>query len=248
MNWVLRHGATFLIFGGGMLATLAAFVVDRRARGEREKRRIARWPMVILFGTIISGVGALWAGFGQDQLLDYLSGGDSYGFFMPGLATSKSIQFVFVAHGEAPLYDVIADASDVTKYRTLWVEKGLPPEALEPKSTWTDSSGKITTDQLLEIQREISTNISLGNIAPGTIRPAWEAPIPQMDDQRYAFSIWARNGLITEQLLMHRTASGMAWAWHVERTSAQVKNGKQSHETLVEYAQPGFPAEKIIWN
>jgi hypothetical protein len=31
---------------------------------------------------------------------------------------------------------------------------------------------------------------------------------------------------------------------HVERTSAQVKNGKQSHETLVEYAEPGFPAEK----
>jgi hypothetical protein len=202
---------------------------------------------MILFGTLVSGVGALWAGYGQDKILDYLSGGDSYGYFMPGLATSKSVQMVFVAYGDAPLYDVVGDASDVTKYKKLWLEKGLPPEALDPKSGWSDSTGKITPDQFMEIHRAISTNFQLGNIPPGTLRTAWEIPLPEVEDQRYAFSIWARNGLVTEQLLMHRTPSGFISAWHVERTSPQVKNGTQPSEKLEEYAQPGFPREQLVW-
>jgi len=164
---------------------------------------------------------------------------------MPEPITSKSIQFVFVERGDTPLYDVLADATDVTKWNKLWLAKGWPAGALDPKSGWSDSSGLIKADDIWELHRSTTTSMNIGNIGPGAVRFVWEAPVPESDDQRYGFSIWARNGLVTEQLLMHRTSSGWVSAWRVER--AHVENGKQRTRKLDEYITPGFPAERIVW-
>jgi hypothetical protein len=248
INWILRHGATVLIFLGGGIAAFAAFVSERRASGQREQRRKGFWPMLILAGAIVGGVGALWGGYQQDRLFDYLSGGDSYGFLMPGPVTSKSIQFSLVERGDSPLYDVSIDMSDVTKWRKSWLDKGWPPQALDPNSNWSDTTGAIPIDQIMDLKRATSTSVFIGNVAPNTVRFAVEVPVPDSDDQRYGFSIWARNGLIHQQILMHRISSGWVAAWKVERTSPQVKDGKQWTEKLEEYTMPGFPSELVKWN
>jgi hypothetical protein len=242
IDWLLRHGPTVLIFAGGAYTAFAAFKAERLASGEREKRRVGPWPRRILFGAIVAGVGALWAGLQQDRLFDYLSGGDSYGLFTPIPVTTKSLQFVFMQQGNAPLYDVLADAVDVTKRRKLSSERGLSSEDLRSKTRLT----VVETEQLWELNRETTTTLNIGNVGPGAVRVAWESPVPESDDQRYDFAIWARNGLINEVLLMHRNSFGWTWAWRVERTSPGMNKGKS--QKLDEQVMPNFPPEKLIWN
>jgi hypothetical protein len=94
MDWFLRHGATALIFGGGICAAYSAFKAERLASAEREKRRVGPWPRRILLRAVIAGIGALWAGLQQDRLVDYLSGGESYRLFAPIPVTTKSPDFL----------------------------------------------------------------------------------------------------------------------------------------------------------
>lgn len=242
MDWLTRHGATILIFGGGGFSAVASFIVWWQASGEREKRRVGYWPVMILLGAVISGSGALWAGLGQDRLFDYLSGGDSYGWLQPLTISNRSFQFLFVQHGGVPLYDVTVDAIDLTKWRKLSNQSGFSsnlPQSGKPLSV-------AEADQLWELSRETRTSLNVGNIGPDGNRLVWEVPVPELDDQRYLFNIWARNGLVTETLLMHRGSSGWVWAWRVERTSPQVNKGKP--RKLDEQIAPGFPTEKLIWD
>lgn len=196
---------------------------------------------MIFIGAVIAGIGSLWAGYGQDRVIDYLSGGDSYGFFVPLPVTSKSLQFTFNQHGDTPLYDVLADAIDVTKWKKLTSESGLFPQG--PKSEGVLRGAQL--DKFWEIYRQTRTTLNIGNVGPGAARVAWEAPIPDSDDQRYEFAIWARNGLVTEKLLMHRSSSGWVWAWRLERTLPQVNGGKPVK--LDEELLPGFPPDKLTW-
>jgi hypothetical protein len=242
MDWVLRHGATVLIVVGGVCAAYSAFKAERLATGEREKRRVGPWPLRILIGAVIESVGALWAGIHQDPLLDYLSGGDSYRIFIPLAVTTKSLQFLFVQHGDAPLYDVLADAVDVTKWRKLSSERGLGSSDLQLRKVLTIPE----TQELWELSRQTRTTVNIGNVGPGANRLAWEAQVPESDDQRYEFAMWARNGLVDEVLLLHRNSSGWIWAWRLERTLPQVNKGKP--RKLDEQIMPGFPADKLIWN
>jgi hypothetical protein len=244
VDWFLRHGATVLIFGGGVYTAFAALKAERLASGEREKRRVGPWPRRIFLGAVVGGFGALWAGYGQDRLFDYLSGADSYGFFTPGPVTSKSVEFIFVEKGGTPLYDVLVDAVDITRWRKMSSEKGLFPAGAQSEGVLRGAE----LDAYWELYRETRANLNIGNVAPGTSRFAWEAPAPESDDQEYQFSIWARNGLVTEKLLMHRASDGLMWAWRVERTSPQVKSGRQGAQRLEEYTMPGFPPEKLIWD
>ena len=135
MDWLTRHWATILIFGGGGFSAVASLIVWWRASGEREKRRVGYWPIMILLGAVVSGVGALWAGLDQDRVLDYLSGGDSYGIFVPIPVTGKSVQFLFMQQGTTPFYDVLAEAIDATKRRKLMDEKGLTSENLRSRQS-----------------------------------------------------------------------------------------------------------------
>jgi len=242
MDWLTRHWATILIFGGGGFSAVASLIVWWRASGEREKRRVGYWPIMILVGAVVSGVGALWAGLDQDRVLDYLSGGDSYGIFVPIPVTGKSVQFLFMQQGTTPFYDVLAEAIDATKRRKLMDEKGLTSENLRSRQ----SMSAVEWEQMLEVNRETATTLNIGNMGPGASRMGvLEFPIPQDDDQRYDFAMWARNGFVSEVLLMHRNSDRWVWAWRVERTLPEVNKGKP--RKLDEQIQPGFPPDKLTW-
>ena len=211
--WFLHHGAIILIFSGGFLAAIAAFVSERRASGQRVLRRKGVWPLLILLGTLVAASGALWAGYGQDRLFDYLSGGDSYGFVAPVPPTGNSIPLIFALEGRSttPLYDVTMDVIDVTKLEAEWPKRGLP----------SAKEGQLSIEQWdhhWRLQRDTRTSLNLGNITPHSARFVCELPVPPSDvkDQRYDFAIWARNGFFSERLLMHRTGvSDWVWAWRV---------------------------------
>ena len=84
-------------------------------------------------------------------------------------------------------------------------------------------------EQMLEVNRETATTLNIGNMGPGASRMGvLEVPIPQDDDQRYDFAMWARNGFVSEVLLMHRNSDRWVWAWRVERTLPEVNKGKAS--------------------
>lgn len=242
IEWLIHHGATVLIFLGGGFSAFSAFISERRASGVREARRKGFWPFLILVGAMVGGFGALWAGYGQDKLLDYLSGGDSYGFLVPLPPTNNSVPFLFVQHGESPLYDVVIEATDVTKWQQLSRERSLVPAV-------TPSEEHLTTDQwdrLWKSQQETKTTLTIGNVGPNENKLAWEAPIPKSDDEHYEFAIWARNGLFTEQVLMHQNSTGWTWAWRLERTPIEMKNGKP--QKLDKQIMPDFPHDKLILN
>ena len=244
MDWIFRHGSSFMIFLGGLIAAVGAFFAERRASAPRHERRKKTWPIVILAGALIGALGTTLAGYQQDQLSAFLSGDDSYGYLMVGPQTSTSIEYILVQRGDAPFYDVMIDVHDITKFNDLWRKKGFPEQALNPKSGW---QGSIPTDDSMELQRETLTSIAVGNVGPEQARVVWTAPVPQTEDQRYSISIWARNGLITQELLLHRSGTGWAWATKVWRTSPQVKNGKEWKQPLEEIVSPDFPRDKIDW-
>lgn len=240
-DWFARHGATVLILTGGAFSAFSSFKVWWQASGEREKRRVGYWPFMILLGTSVAVAGTVWAGYGQDQLFDYLSGGDSYGVFVPMPVSNQSFRFFLMQQGATPLYDVLVDAIDATKRRKLMGERGLTSENLRSKQYMSAAD----MDQLWAVDRETTAALNIGNVGPGASRMVWETPIPKDDDQRYEFAMWARNGFVSEVLLMHRNASGWVWAWRVERTLPQVNKGKP--RKLDEYVTPGFPPEKLKW-
>jgi hypothetical protein len=212
MDWFIRHGAVVTIFLGGLVAAFGAFAAERRAFTPSTERQKRIWPLVILVGAFIGMAGTYWAGYQQDQISAYLSGSDSYGYLTVGPQESTSIQFILQEVGDAPFYDVFIDVHDMTKFNELWLKKGLPPQALDPNNKW---QGSVPTDVLMELQRQTVTTIPVGNVGPGQARMVWSAPVPASEDQHYGISIFARNGLIAQELLLHRTADGWAWATKV---------------------------------
>jgi hypothetical protein len=242
IDWLTRYGASVFIVAGGIYGAYSSLKAERLASGEREKRRVGSWPRRIFLGAVIAGVGALWAGLDQYRVLDYLSGGDSYGVFAPLPVTGNSLQFVFMHQGgDTPLYDVLVDAIDATKRRKLMGDRGLTSENLRSKKYLSAAE----TEQFWEVDRQTTSTLNIGNLAPGAVRIAWETPFPQDDDQRYEFAMWARNGFVNEVLLMHRNSDGWVWAWRVERTLPQVNKGKP--RKLDEQIMPGFPPDKLTW-
>jgi hypothetical protein len=246
MDWILRHGASLMIFAGGLIAAVGAFFAERRATNPPSERPRHTWPAVILAGALIGGFGTYWGGYQQDQLSGFLLGADSYGYLSVGPQTSKAIDYLLVEGGNTPFYDVTIDIEDVTKWRDLWLKRGLPAKALDPNNGWKDD-GSISTDDLMEIYNETRASIPVGNVGPGQVRSVWTTPPPTTDDEKYSISIWSRNGLITQELLLHRMGTGWTWATKVWRTSPQVKNGKQSKQSLEEIIRPDFPRKEVDW-
>jgi len=244
MDWLVRHGAVVMVFLGGLIAAIGAFAAERRASARHAETQKRIWSIVILVGALIGGAGTYWAGYQQDQISAYLSGSDSYGYLTLGPQTGTSIQFIFQQVGDAPFYDVMLDVHDATKFKELWLKKGFPPEALDPNSKW---QGSVPTSDGMELQRQTLTAIPVGNLGPGQARIVWTAPVPESEEQHYSISIFARNGLIVQDLLLHRTGEGWAWATKVWRTSIQVKNGKQDRQALYEMVTPSFPRDRIHW-
>jgi hypothetical protein len=243
IGWFLQHGATVLIALGGILAAVSAFISERRTSEQRELGKKGFWPTLILLGTVIAVSGALWAGYGQDMLFDYLSGGDSYGFVTPVPQTGTTIPLIFTESGKTPLYDVSVDLIDVTKNKVEMAQQGIPsPEAQSQRQMSVQEWSRFW-----KIWHDTRTSINLGNITPGSAHIMTEVPVPASDvnDQRYEFAIWARNGFFSEQLLMHRLDSGWVWAWRVERTSPEVNHGKP--EKIDEQVMTGFPPDKLEW-
>jgi len=239
-QWFSAHGATVLIFVGGGLAAISAFVSERRASGQRELRRKGRWPTLILVGALIGGFGALWAGYGQDRLFDYISGGDSYILFIPMPLPDSSLKFLVMQQGKSPAYDVMVDVIDVTKWQDGLRAEGFPSGKDVPTHPMTPQEWNV----YWKVLRTTRTTLNLGNITPGASRVAWEAPAPSSDDQHYDFRIWARNGVFSEQVFMHRNSLGWVWAWRLERTSPQVGGRPQK---IDEQIVQGFPKEKLPW-
>ena len=239
MDWFVRHGAIVLIFIGGAAATIGAFFAERRADSQTTRRHKGVWPMVILAGAIIGVIGTYWGGYQQDRIAEYLSGGDSFGYLSLGFETSKSIEYVFVQHGDVPLYDTLINVHDITKANKMRAEKNLPlwfswePSQISPKA-----------EDVIKIDAETNTAITVGNVNPGEIRRVWTAPVPQSDEQRYSVSIWARNGFIKQELLLHRVGRGWTEAMRVWRVSP---SNDQSRQLLHEFISRDFPKDKLDW-
>src|SRR4051812_17380458 len=241
-QWFVNHGSTILIFVGGGIATMAAFVSERKATGQRERRRKSFWPLLILIGAVISGTGSLWAGWFKDKVLDYLSGVDSYLVFIPSSSTDKSLSFLVLHQGgDTPVYDVVADLIDTTERQA----KSRTILRLEPNSqTISNQMTQEQWTQLWDMMKRTAMTLTLGNVTPGSARIACEVPLPQSDDHEYDFAIWTRNGFFSEQVAVHRTpVSGWIWAWRLEKTLTYLKNAKP--RKIAEQVSPGFPTEKL---
>jgi|ERR1022692_4154070 hypothetical protein len=244
IDWLSLHGATLLIFAGGVLATVAAFVAERRATTKTVERRKGFWPSLIAVGAVVGITGSVWAGYQQDRIGEYLTGGDGYGQLNVGVETSSSIRYFFSHSGELPLYDVSLDIRDATKANKLALAKGL-----NPNYTYSGSISKPTPvlEDIISIESEVVAHVTLGNVGPSSTIAAWVGPIPESDDQRYDVSIWSRNGYFTQEVLLHRIGSGWSWATKVWRTDRTSMNGIPKKSALTEFVSSDFPREKVDW-
>lgn len=244
MNWLTHHGALLLIFVGGLISALGSFFAARIPNKSAQRKRMPTLTVWILLGAVIGICGTYWAGYQQDQLASYLSGGDSYGVVSMGPLTEHEFAYLFQNRGNQPLYDVYVDIRDITKWKTLWLANGFPAEALDPKSHWQSSD--IPTDKTLEMLRQVTTTIPVGNVAPGQLRQVWSTSAPPVADQEYSISIFARNGLVSQTLLIHRNQNGWTWASKSWRTPISSKDGWWKIP-LDETVLKDFPKDRITW-
>ena len=113
-------------------------------------------------------------------------------------ASGSGLKFTLVHEGKYPVYDVTLDIRDVTRF----LELGPPAISI------TAQSPAVQVDALLAREKLISTTISVGNVSAGGALIPWDAPIPNGDLQNYHVTIFARNGVVEEEILLRRTKEG----------------------------------------
>jgi hypothetical protein len=188
--------AAIIPFIGGVLSAGSEILVGKKRSKARLKRNL------IIVGSLLSISGALLGALvqGRDnyELWAYSTGADDYCYLWYMFASSSALKFSLVHEGKYPVYDVVVNIWDTTRFMeirpTVDVISGNSPAA--------------QVEQALARQKEVSTSISVGTVHTGGVGFIWDAPIPKNDLQNYHVTIWARNGVVEEEILLRRTKEG----------------------------------------
>lgn len=188
--------AAIIPFIGGVLSAGSEIFVGKKRSKARLKRNL------IIIGSLLSISGALLGALvqGRDsyELWAYSTGAQDYCYLFYGVASSNALKFGLAHEGKYPVYDVVLDIVDTTRFAEL----GPPAVVI------TGKSPAAQVEEMLARWKQVSTSIAVGTVHPGGIGFLWDAPIPKNDLQIYNVTIWARNGIVGEEILLRRTKEG----------------------------------------
>jgi hypothetical protein len=226
LTWGLVLVALFP-FVGGLMSILSEVLLGQKRRFARRKRNL------ILTGGILGIVGALWGAVEQARdtfRLEAIStGGEAYCYLQYELNTSSTMKFVAINSSEYPVYDVTFEVKDLTRWQEIQSQDpNFPVDATNP-------------DNIFAWAKQTTTQLPLGNFRPREVRWVWDAPLPKVELQTYYVSIWARNGFLEEEILLHSGENGReATAARLWRRVPDGAGGKTKAEMLFEGASDEF--------
>jgi hypothetical protein len=188
--------AAIIPFIGGILSAGSEIFVGKKWSKARLKRNL------IIVGSLLSISGALLGALVQRrdsyELWAYSTGADDYCYLWYMVASSSALKFNLLHEGKYPVYEVTLEIIDTTRR----LELGPPVVVI------TDKSPAAEVEQVLGREKQVSTSISVGTVHTGGVGLIWDAPIPKSDLQKYHLTIWARNGVVEEEILLRRTNEG----------------------------------------
>lgn len=166
---------------------------------------------LILFGAILSAIGALWAAqqkatfehelrMKSEEIVRYVIGGDSFCYLAIGSIDSQSNVGILmtVAQGEHPIYDVNARIVDLQE------------------------SEKIKNNLTLQTISQSETHINIGNMITGTASMIRQFPLGDSTERDFNIFFSARNGLYTQMLRLRKINNKWYSATKVEKNDKVV--------------------------
>ncbi|MEE8608522.1 MAG: hypothetical protein V3S55_13025, partial [Nitrospiraceae bacterium] len=234
MTWLWEYGPVLLISVGALLGAASSIWAEQRSITTSDRRRRNILPAIlIIVGAVLTGGGYIWMKSQQhafeERTVSYLTGGDSYCYINFFFATSTSLEFGLKHEGENPLYDVMIEILDKSKYDEISPFKD------------DSSEGLVSTDVIMKLLQQTKTALPVRNVIPGALEFVWRTSLPSRDEQRYHISIFARNGYFRQNLILRRTKDGWREATQVWRSSRVAKEGKHEETLLRSFVQDGFP-------
>jgi hypothetical protein len=200
--------------------------------GYGQKRRFARRKRYLIFlGGILAIVGALWGAVEQARdsynLEAVTTGGEGYCYLQYIMNTSSALKFAAMSNSELPVYDVKFEINDLTRWHEIQTE--------DPNF----SADVRNPDNIFAWDKQTKVELPLGNFGPHEVRFVWDAPLPKAELQTYHVSIWARNGLLEQEILLHKGENGQ-YVTAVRMWKREPSSGKPKIEMLSEGASDEF--------
>ena len=199
------------------------------------------WPAIITFtGIFLTAVGGVWGVLEkkqsevnrQTEIINMITGGDSYCFFdvtYPG-KKSNVMDFHLVSAGKYRLFDVLVQIVDVEKLEEIKKEK--------------ENVGQIPFDSIAmfdDMYMKASRIIDIGNFGPNQEYPPIGIPIPtDVDKKSFNIEISARNGSVRQAVRL----------WRINHEWKMAKRTMCNGKLLEEVADPDFPRNKegkVVW-
>jgi hypothetical protein len=188
--------AAIIPFIGGVLSAGSEILIGKK----RSKARLKRNLIIVGCLLSISGalLGALVQGGDNYELWAYSTGADDCCYLWYMVASSSALKFSLVHEGKYPVYDVVLNIWETTRF----MELGPAVDVISSKSPAAQ------VEQALDREKQVSTSISVETVHTGDVGFIWDAPIPRNDLQNYQVTIRARNGVVDEEILLRRTKEG----------------------------------------
>jgi hypothetical protein len=184
-----------------------------------KKRRKLKRALVLLASLLSIGgalFGALLQGRDGYKLWAYSTGADSYCYIRYLFRTSDALKFSLVNEGPYPVFDATMQVIDHNK----WIQLGGTVHG------FTEQPPIPLLEKDLRLEADTTMNMPVGNVRPNEVRWVWDAPVPNNRLQAYYVNISARNGYVTEEILLSKNGDGIvASALRVWKPTGTIVNG-----------------------